>query len=227
MFAVVSKHQTLTQAIHAQLAENRRVLARIGQSTRVHAALLRAAQQQLQHAVDPLPAGDRAAGAQRLLAADEAHSRSLRQAISRLELALRPVALPVGFSSQSPSAIGSYASMVAERYLGVRYVWGGADPSSGFDCSGFVKFVYAKLGVTLPHYAASQYAATMHIAPSQLQPGDLVFFEPHADGPGHVGMYVGDGGVIEAPHSGDVVKLVQLSAEASRLGFVGASRPVA
>ncbi len=116
---------------------------------------------------------------------------------------------------------------VAERYLGVPYVWGGANPSSGFDCSGFVKYVYAQLGIQLPHYAASQYATTTHIDPSQLEAGDLVFFEPHADGPGHVGIYVGNGLFIEAPRTGDVVKLTQLLTEARQIGFVGATRPAA
>jgi cell wall-associated NlpC family hydrolase len=149
----------------------------------------------------------------------------VRRAIRGLELALQPVTLPAGFLSSSSSAIGSYAVSVAERYLGVRYVWGGDTPSAGFDCSGFVKYVYAQLGIQLPHYAATQYATTMHIDPSQLEAGDLVFFEPRADGPGHVGIYVGNGFFIEAPHTGDVVKLEQLSTEASLIGFVGASRP--
>jgi cell wall-associated NlpC family hydrolase len=90
-----------------------------------------------------------------------------------------------------------------------------------------VRYVYAQLGIALPHYAASQYAITMHVDPSQLQPGDLVFFEPRADGPGHVGMYVANGVFIEAPHTGDVVKFTELSTEASLIGFVGATRPAA
>jgi cell wall-associated NlpC family hydrolase len=179
------------------------------------------------HAVDPFPAGDRAARLQQRLVADEDRTTRVRRAIEGLELALQPVVLPVGFSSRSSSAIGSFAVSVAERYLGVPYVWGGANPSSGFDCSGFVKYVYAQLGIQLPHYAASQYATTTHIDPSQLEAGDLVFFEPHADGPGHVGIYVGNGLFIEAPHTGDVVKLTQLLTEARQIGFVGATRPAA
>jgi cell wall-associated NlpC family hydrolase len=138
-----------------------------------------------------------------------------------------PLRLPPRFSSEPPIAIGAFAVWIAERYLGVAYRWGGANPSSGFDCSGFVKYVYAQLGIRLPHYAASQFADTAYIAPAQLEPGDLVFFEPHADGPGHVGIYVGTGMFIEALHTGDVVKFEPVTTEANLIGYVGASRPAA
>ncbi|HEX6491558.1 MAG TPA: C40 family peptidase [Gaiellaceae bacterium] len=120
--------------------------------------------------------------------------------------------------------LGAQAVSIAERFLGVPYRWGGADPT-GFDCSGFVMYVYAQLGIQLPHYAASQYQSGAVIDPSQLQSGDLVFFEPQADGPGHVAIYVGGDEIIEAPQTGDVVKLASLSATEAALGFVGATRP--
>ncbi len=229
VFVVVSNggghHETLSQAIRSQLAADRRALIGSRRTVSVDFALLRWTQAKVARASDPFPAEDRAAGLQRTVIEDAGRVSRVQRAIRGLELALRPVALPAGFSPQSSSAIGTYAASIAERYLGVRYVWGGSDPSSGFDCSGFVKYVYAQLGIQLPHYAASQYATTMHVDASQLQPGDLVFFEPRADGPGHVGMYVGNNLLIEAPHTGDVVKLVQLSTAASEMGFVGASRP--
>jgi cell wall-associated NlpC family hydrolase len=96
---------------------------------------------------------------------------------------------------------GDAAVAIAERYVGVPYVWGGNQPSSGFDCSGLTQFVYAQLGVWLPHYAAAQFLAYPRLDPSQLAPGDLVFFEPKADGPGHVAIYAGNGTIIEAPQS--------------------------
>jgi cell wall-associated NlpC family hydrolase len=231
VFTVVSsgggQHESLNQAIRRQLKADRRALADVQRAQRVTAGLLRRAQAEIAGAADPFPAEDRAAHLQQRLAENTTRASRIRRAIRGLELALRPVALPVTLRSSSSAAIGSYAVSIAERYLGVRYVWGGGDPSSGFDCSGFVKYVYAQLGIRLPHYAASQYAITMHVDPSQLQPGDLVFFEPRADGPGHVGMYVGNGVFIEAPHTGDVVRLTGLSTEASLFGFVGASRPAA
>jgi cell wall-associated NlpC family hydrolase len=95
---------------------------------------------------------------------------------------------------------------VAMRYLGVPYVWGGASPA-GFDCSGFTMYVYAQVGVSLPHNAAAQYGYGAPVSRSDLQPGDLVFF----DGLGHVGLYIGGGSFIHAPHTGDVVKISSLS----------------
>jgi cell wall-associated NlpC family hydrolase len=109
------------------------------------------------------------------------------------------------------------AATIAMRYLGVPYVWGGASPS-GFDCSGLVMYVYAQLGISLPHYAAAQFNAGTPVASDQLQPGDLVFF----DGLNHVGIYIGGGEMIHAPHTGDVVKISPLSDFGS--AYVGARR---
>ena len=108
---------------------------------------------------------------------------------------------------------------IAMQYLGVPYVWGGASPS-GFDCSGFLMYVYAKVGVSLPHNAAMQYGLGTAVSKDQLQPGDLVFF----DGLGHNGMYIGGGQFIHAPHSGDVVKISSLSDSWYARTWVGAKR---
>jgi cell wall-associated NlpC family hydrolase len=95
---------------------------------------------------------------------------------------------------------------VATRYLGVPYVWGGASPSEGFDCSGLVMFAYAQVGVSLPHYAASQFNYGTPVLRDELEPGDLVFF----NGLRHVGIYVGDDRFVQAPRTGDVVKVSSL-----------------
>lgn len=123
------------------------------------------------------------------------------------------------------SPTGASAVAIAQHYLGVPYVWGGAIPASGFDCSGLTRFVYAQLGVNLPHYAASQFAAFPKLDPAQLQPGDLVFFEPKFDGPGHVALYIGNDQMIEAPHTGALVRVSSFSRAAARMGFLGAVRP--
>jgi peptidoglycan DL-endopeptidase CwlO len=94
------------------------------------------------------------------------------------------------------------AARIALQYLGVPYVWGGASPS-GFDCSGLVMYSYAQLGISLPHYTVSQWNATQPISMSQLEPGDLVFF----NGLGHVGIYIGGGQMVDAPHTGSVVRI--------------------
>jgi cell wall-associated NlpC family hydrolase len=105
------------------------------------------------------------------------------------------------------------------QYLGVPYVWGGASPSSGFDCSGLTTYVFAQIGVSLPHNAAAQYGHGTPVDRSQLQPGDLVFF----NGLGHNGIYIGGGSFIHSPHTGDVVKISSLSGWYSST-WVGARR---
>ena len=107
---------------------------------------------------------------------------------------------------------------IAMQYLGVPYRWGGADPS-GFDCSGFSMYVFAQVGVSLPHHAASQYGMGTAVSKDELQPGDLVFF----NGLGHMGIYVGGGSFIHAPHTGDVVKISPMTGWYAST-YVGARR---
>jgi cell wall-associated NlpC family hydrolase len=116
--------------------------------------------------------------------------------------------------------ISQRAVRLARRQLGAPYVWGGASPS-GFDCSGFVSWVYGRLGINLPHNAAALYSVGRPVPRSALKPGDLLFFS----GLGHVGMYIGRGRMIHAPQSGEHVEVQSL---ASRRGsLVGARRIVA
>ncbi len=95
----------------------------------------------------------------------------------------------------------------ARHFLGVQYVYGGASPSSGFDCSGFTRYVFAHFGVSLPHYTFAQFDLGRRVARSGLRPGDLVFF----DGVGHVGLYIGHDRFIHAPHTGTRVSVDRLS----------------
>jgi peptidoglycan DL-endopeptidase CwlO len=216
---------SLTQAIRDQLNRDKSTLAALARSRRALTAQLSRTKAELSAAADPFPSEDAKVQLTRKLAANARSQQRIRHAIRGLELALRPVQLPPGLASQPPAAIGAYAVTIAERYLGVRYLWGGDSPDDGFDCSGFVQYVYAQLGIQLPHYAASQYAVTAHVDSAQLEPGDLLFFEPRADGPGHVGIYVGGDVFIEAPHTGDVVKFQSIAKESQLIGYIGASRP--
>ena len=106
---------------------------------------------------------------------------------------------------QSPAA--AIAVQAALSRVGDPYVWGAAGPSA-FDCSGLVMWAYAQAGVYLPHYSGSQYADTIHIPMSDLQPGDLVF--PANPGQ-HVAMYIGNGEIVQAPYTGADVQVVPLT----------------
>jgi peptidoglycan DL-endopeptidase CwlO len=123
----------------------------------------------------------------------------------------------------APPPDGTRASQViaiAMQYLGIPYVWGGASPSQGFDCSGLTTYSFAQIGISLPHHAASQYNYGTPVSRDDLQPADLVFF----NGLGHMGMYIGGGQFIHAPHTGDVVKISSIYDPWYASGWVGARR---
>ena len=121
----------------------------------------------------------------------------------------QPVAkkLPARQLASARAAMSRRVVSYAKRFLGVRYVYGGSSPRSGFDCSGFVRYVYAHFGVSLPHSSYAQFADGHRVARGSLRPGDLVFF----DGVGHVGLYVGNGRFIHAPHTGTRVQITTLA----------------
>jgi len=98
------------------------------------------------------------------------------------------------------------AVRIAAQELGTPYRYGGMSPG-GFDCSGLVAYVYGKLGVSLPHNAAAQYAYGRPVDRNHLRPGDLVFFH----GLGHVGLYIGRGRIIHAPQTGELVEIQSLA----------------
>jgi len=109
---------------------------------------------------------------------------------------------------------------IARKHVGAPYRWGGSSPE-GFDCSGFVQYVYAQVGVSLPHNAAKQYVLGVPVSRDRLEPGDLVFF----DGLRHNGIYVGNGRFIHARSSGKHVTISTLDEAWYAERWVGARRP--
>ncbi|MCO6004258.1 NlpC/P60 family protein [Actinoallomurus purpureus] len=133
--------------------------------------------------------------------------------------------------------MGSVAASAALKWLGTPYSWGGGNETGptrgiaqgagtvGFDCSGLVTYAWARAGLRLVHYATAQYSAGPHPARSELRPGDLVFFAHDPADPStihHVGIYIGDGRMVEAPFTGARVRI----SPAFRPDYAGATRPV-
>jgi cell wall-associated NlpC family hydrolase len=119
----------------------------------------------------------------------------------------------------SPGAAG--AVQAAQSQLGVPYVWGGESPGVGFDCSGLTQWSWGRAGVSIPRTAQEQYDAIVHVSLSALEPGDLLFWNDGTSSVQHVAMYVGNGEVIQAPQTGEVVSYSPIWNN----GLVGAGRP--
>ena len=132
-----------------------------------------------------------------------------RQAQQSQQAASRPRSGSGGSVEPGPApASGRDVNAViaeAKRQLGKPYEWGAAGPDS-FDCSGLTLWAWRAAGVNLPHYTGAQYATTRHVSISDLQPGDIVYY----NGMGHNALYIGGGQIIHAPKSGDVVKISSL-----------------
>lgn len=124
----------------------------------------------------------------------------VREAEQRLAELQPPGPAPVNVGNLG-SRTAAEAAEVALAQQGTPYVWGAAGPDS-FDCSGLVTYAFKQQGIQLPHYTGKLWNSGTHVSRSELRPGDLVFTEPH-----HVGIYVGGGRMVHAPHSGTVVQV--------------------
>ena len=192
--------------VAARAAERKSIGARVGAERRLYSSV----RSQLQSLIAQQQASQAAA---------ERAARSAAAAQAAAPKGSFGVGTPV--SSSVPPGRYSGVVGIAMRYLGTPYVYGGASPS-GFDCSGLVMYVFAQVGISLPHYTVAQwdYADSVSVSRSELQPGDLVFFA----GLGHVGIYVGGGRFIHAPHTGDVVRIDSLSEGWYSSEYYGAKR---
>jgi peptidoglycan DL-endopeptidase CwlO len=194
---IVARKAAQKQRIESQLASRRQLLSSIkGQIARIRAA--EAAQQR-----------QLAAAARSRLAGGVQISQPAAVGVS--------ASTPEGSTVAPPNVHGGVVG-IAMHYLGVPYVWGGSTPR-GFDCSGFVAYVFAQIGVSLPHSSYSMFGMGTPVSISELQPGDLVFFT----GASHMGIYIGGGQFIHSPHTGDVVKISSLSGYYSS-NFAGGRR---
>ncbi|HST64110.1 MAG TPA: NlpC/P60 family protein [Mycobacteriales bacterium] len=131
------------------------------------------------------------------------------------------------------AAKGQRVADIALRWLGTPYSWGGGTTSGptwgqggpvGFDCSGLALWAWGQVGVYLPHYSGYQFNSGPHISRSNLRPGDLVFWAYNTSDPGsihHVAIYIGGGRIVQAPQTGDVVKISYMWSS----GYIGAARP--
>jgi cell wall-associated NlpC family hydrolase len=128
---------------------------------------------------------------------------------------------------------GQRVADLAMQWLGLPYSWGGGNASGptwgtdgpvGFDCSGLALWAWAQVGVYLPHYSGYQFRSGRHISRGNLMPGDLVFWAYNPSDPGtihHVAIYIGGGRIVQAPQTGDVVKVSYMWSN----GYIGAARP--
>jgi cell wall-associated NlpC family hydrolase len=130
---------------------------------------------------------------------DKVNSAAMKQAMTIFEQTGQypKVTIPTA------NTVGAQALQAAISRLGDPYVWGAAGPSQ-FDCSGLVMWAYAQVGIALPHYTGSQWNSGVHVSRNDLEPGDLIFFFPNIS---HVGMYIGNGMMINAPNFGEDVKV--------------------
>jgi cell wall-associated NlpC family hydrolase len=203
---LVAERAQQRAAIAAQLGEQQQLLA----SVNAQVAQLVAAEQAAQEAA-ALRASQQAAAA---------------AAASQTQASQAYTATPVGASAATPEGASvvppsghSGAVGVAMSEVGTPYVWAGSAPG-GFDCSGLVRYAYQQVGVSLPHSSYAMWGYGTSVPRDQLQPGDIVFF----NGLGHVGIYVGGGQFVHAPHTGTDVQVSSLDNGSYASSYVGARR---
>jgi cell wall-associated NlpC family hydrolase len=223
--AATTQIQSQQQAMVVQLAKLRKTsvtLEKQRQAGLAAAAAARAAAAEAARQARLAAARAAAAQAAARAAAQQAAARAAAQAASQQAAAAAAQAAADALARQSqpspppvytpppppPSPNGGVSAVLAYAYaqLGKPYVWGASGPDA-FDCSGLTQMAWAQAGVNLYHYTGAQWDQTSRVALSDLQPGDLVFFGTDGPSSEHVGIFIGNGQMIDAPHSGASVRI--------------------
>jgi cell wall-associated NlpC family hydrolase len=193
-------------------------------------------QQQLQQAQQALLGLEGARAAAQQYAAQQAAAAA--QAATQHSVASRASTGPATTAGAGSSSAVATAIAAGRQYLGTIYSWGGGSLSGpsmgwgiddgvvGFDCSGLTRYAYAQAGITIPRNSTAQYLALPKVSRSDLQRGDLVFWATDTSNPAtihHVAIYLGDGSILEAPESGEVIRIATMR----WTGFIGGARPSA
>jgi cell wall-associated NlpC family hydrolase len=193
-------------------------------------------QQQLQQAQQTLLGLEGARAAAQQYAAQQAAAAA--QATAQHAVTSRGSAGPATTAGAGSSSAVATAIAAGREYLGTIYSWGGGSLSGpsmgwgidagvvGFDCSGLTRYAYAQAGITIPRNSSAQYLALPKVSRSDLQRGDLVFWATDTSDPStihHVAIYLGDGSILEAPESGEVIRIASMR----WTGFIGGARPSA
>jgi len=199
-----AKLKTAKQDVQTKLSEAQHLLNSLTAQEKARLAALAAKQE---------------AEARRKAAALVAQQKAAAEAAAKAAAAKKSTSTTTTTSPTTPanSSVADQAIAFARKQIGKPYVWGATGPDS-FDCSGLTQAAYKAAGITLPRTTWDQVNVGTRVSEANLQPGDLIFFYSDIS---HVGMYIGNGEMIHAPHTGTVVKIAPIT----EMPFYGAVRP--